>query len=92
MTRDIMRRAYRRSTCSNIWDAYVRPSRNKVEAYQHCLETMSMLDGYDGRITGAGSYHFSFAFRYQNKQDGKEHLFYQTHANQYDFIYKEDAS
>ena len=92
MTREDMRRAYRRSGCDDIWKAYNRPSEKKVRAYQHCLKSQALMDGYDGRITGAGSYHFSFAFRYMNKEDGKEHLFYITHANQYDFIYKEDVS
>ena len=92
MTRDNMRWAYDHSTCDNIWRAYGRPSEAKVRAYQHCLESQALMDGYDGRITGAGSYHFSFAFRYMNKEDGKEHLFYITRANQYDFIYKEGAS
>ena len=92
MTREDMREAYRSSGCDDIWRAYTRPSEKKFRAYQHCLELQALMDGYDGRITRANSYRFSFAFRYMNKEDGKEHLFYITRANQYDFIYKEDAS
>lgn len=77
--------AYNRATATDIWEAYSRPSRNKVAAYKNCRATMQWLDGYAPRITGAGSYTFSIAFKYRNKDDGREHLYYITKTRVRDF-------
>ena len=80
--------SYEHATARTIWDAYERPSRAKEEAYQvDCLGQLKELDGYDGRITGASSHFFSYAFRYM--KDGVERLRYITHANNYDFAIRE---
>lgn len=77
--------SYEHATARTIWEAYSRPSYAKVKAYTNdCLKQMQELNGYDGRITGASSHFFSYAFRYL--KDGAEHLRYITYANNYDFV------
>lgn len=76
--------SYEHATARTIWEAYTTPSYKKVKAYtDDCLQQLKELDGYDGRITGASSHFFSYAFRYM--KDGVERLRYITHSNNYDF-------
>lgn len=80
--------SYEHATARTIWEAYARPSSRKVDAYtRDCLGQLRDLDGYDGRITGASSHFFSYAFRYM--KDGVERLRYITYANNYDFAIEE---
>ena len=79
-----MMRAHARSTNRTIWDAYERPSRKKERAYEECYAEMIRLGGYDGRVVGANSNFFSYAFFYRDKE-GKARMKYMTHANDYDF-------
>ena len=84
-----MKRAYDQAKAMCLWDAYERPSRAKVRAYDSCLADVSAHNGYGQRITGASSHFFSFAFLYDD-QAGK-HLRYHTHKNVFDFIVESAA-
>lgn len=77
--------SYEHARCTTLYEAYNKCSRAKEQAYQYCLELMARLNGYGGRITGASSHFFSFAFKYYDADIHKECLCYCTHANDYKF-------
>lgn len=60
----------------NIWQAYQRPSRDKVQAWYRIADFCVLLDGYDLRIVGASSFAFSVLFRF--RVDGREAVAYIT--------------
>lgn len=60
----------RRNACYDIYDAYQRPSRAKLRAYEYCLELFRELDGYDFQILGHNTTTFSVGFRYFGKNTG----------------------
>lgn len=70
--------SWRRSNATELWQVYGTYSRAKAEAMEYCKRLQNKLDGYDGRITGASNYFFSYAFKYE--KDGKEWMMYITHA------------
>lgn len=75
--------SYEHAKCENIMQAYNRPSRRKIEAFDDCRRKENELNGYGGRITGASSHFFSYAFKYE--KNGKKFLYYITYANDYSF-------
>lgn len=76
---------YKRAYMTDIFDAYTSPSINKCRAFRACEELKNSLNGYAERICSASCHFFTYAFRYHNANDGKEHLFYMTGRNNYDF-------
>lgn len=76
---------YKMSNIQDINGAYKNCSAAKKAAYNACRKLQYEMNGYDGRITGAGTYHFSYAFRFRN-ESGKECLCYCTHMNNYMFV------
>ena len=75
--------AYNRSTDTELYHVYGTFSRAKAEAFDDCKVLEREYDGYDGRITGASNYFFSYTFRYM--KDDKEWMMYVTHANNITF-------
>lgn len=71
--------------CRRLCDAYKSYSWEKSRAYDYCLNLKDKKSGYDGTVVGAGNWFFSYAFKYMG-DEGKEHLMYITHANDYDFV------
>ena len=69
------------STDEDIYDAYKKPSDSKVSSFRNIKATMRDVDGYDMKITGAGSDYYSCA--YKVKVDEGEFLVYETYANRY---------
>ena len=70
--------SWRRSNATELWQVYGTYSRAKAEAMEYCKNLQYELNGYDGRITGASNYFFSYAFKY--RKDGKAWMMYITHA------------
>lgn len=64
-------------------DVYKKPSYNKIEAYNWCINYMEEFNGYNGHITSANQQVFSFSFNYKD-EDGIEHIMYLTRDNNYD--------
>ena len=69
----------------DLRQVYGRWSDKKEEAYRNCLVKQSSLDGYDGRITSASGWKFTYAFRYKD-ECGREHLYRITKDTDTDFI------
>ena len=65
---------YQRATMETLYQAYNTVSSAKVQAYEYCLELQFRLGGYAGRIAGASSHFFSYAFRYYDA-DIKKNVF-----------------
>lgn len=70
--------AWEHSNASELYQVYGKYSRAKADAMEYCKNLQYELNGYDGRITGASNYFFSYAFKYE--KDGKEWMMYITHA------------
>lgn len=77
-----MVRAWKLSSCYDIFEAYERPSYNKVRAWETCKKQCEEKNGYGLVITGHNSSFFSAGFMFE--QDSKKYLQYITHCN--DFI------
>lgn len=78
---------YSKSTCTDIYDAYEKPSSYKVRSFMELLEKMKNLGGRDMRITGAGSNYYSCA--YLLDEDYDTYLIYETACNTFKMKYKE---
>lgn len=70
--------AWEHSDASELWQVYNTYSKEKADAMRYCKNRQADMNGYDGRITGASNYFFSYAFKYE--KDGKEWMMYITHA------------
>ena len=68
--------AYCDAKATQLHEVYTKFSREKYNAFHDCIKEKVSREGYDGRITAANSWQFSYAFRY--KKDDKEWLFYIT--------------
>ena len=66
---------------------YGRCSEEKLKAESDCRELMRTLNGYDFRICGHNSSHFTCGFLFVNN-DGVIQLVYCTHANTYVMDYR----
>lgn len=71
-----MYNTYRRARATDLHQVYGKFSNEKYQAFLECLCWKKDYNGYDGRITSANSWQFSYAFKYW--KDGKEWLFYIT--------------
>lgn len=70
-----MKEAYHRWCVSDKWDlgdVYKSHSREKNEAYTHCMRTMLALNGYGGRIVGYNTNNFSYGFVFKDAVTEKE--------------------
>lgn len=77
---------YNVSKKSTIFDAYDRPSKEKINAYYKIKDEMNEVGGYGLRMTGAGSYIFSCA--YLLKDNNVLYLIYHTPSDSYKIIYR----
>ena len=77
-------RNYENATMMTIYDAYDRPSRKKIEAYENCVRRCMDMHGGPWRIPTKSTYMFTFAFIY-HKEDKTAWLHYETASNTYDF-------
>lgn len=76
---------WERATMKSIYDAYERPSHNKVKAYERCEEDRYMLDGWDARIPSKNTFGFTYAFLFSSKETGELMMYYATKDNTYVF-------
>lgn len=74
---------YNSSKASNIYGAYERPSSTKVSTFNKLTEKMEDLSGYAMKITGAGTDHYSCAFKIRDEKTDKIYLIYETAYNSY---------
>ena len=72
---------------NSIYTAYGKPSQRKVEAFFEIKREMEKVNGFNMRITGAGSDVFSCAYQVK---DGSEitYLIYHTPNNRFAIEYK----
>lgn len=76
---------YNESNKYDIYDAYTQPSSTKVSSFYKLLNKMKELDGYDMKITGAGSDNYSCA--YKIKENEAVYLIYETRLNSFKIKY-----
>ena len=81
-------RNYKNSFKRTLYDCYERYSRNKIHAYDRCMETMYDYKGYDLRIISHNSHIFTVGFRYEN-DCGTECLMYITPTKRESFKIEE---
>jgi hypothetical protein len=64
-----------------IWEAYARPSAEKVEAFQRILRRAVETEGYNGdiRITGASCQCFSTMYSFTDEEG--THIVWDTPSN-----------
>lgn len=65
-------------TYNNIFEAYSRPSANKIRAWEHCKELCHSLNGYALRITGKSCHAFSAVFKFVDGDTGELCYCYMT--------------
>lgn len=51
----------------SIYDAYVRPSQNKVDAFKWCEQLKEQLNGKYACIPSFNTFNFTYAFEYLNE-------------------------
>ena len=71
------------ATMVTIYDAYDRPSREKVNAYEDCVNRCLENHGGPWCIPSRNTYQFTFAYTYH--KGGEKWLHYETANNKYDF-------
>ena len=76
---------YMRAEATRLSDVYGNYSYRKARAEEAILREMDELNGFNPKITGNNSSHFSMAFMYPCTETGEIRLRYHTHANVYDF-------
>lgn len=64
-----------------IYDAYNKPSSNKINSYNKLVDKMKDLDGFTMKITGAGTDHYSLG--YIIVIDNTFYLVYETACNSF---------
>lgn len=79
----------RRWTYDDLWDAYERPSMDKVRAWRHCLDLCASLGGYDILIASRNTFSFSVVFAFDD-DDGRMCYAYITRDYER-FCYAEEA-
>lgn len=77
-------RNYEEATMYTIYDAYKRPSQDKIDAYESCVRRCLAMHGGPWCIPSKNIQCFTFAFMY-HKEDGTAWLHYETAQNTYDF-------
>lgn len=76
--------SYEHAKAETLYQAYGRPSYNKVRAFRDCEAAKAAHNGYGARIPSASCHFFTYAFKYRDAE-GRERMQYHTHANVYDF-------
>lgn len=56
--------------CTDIYEAYGKPSYQKVRAFEYCKQLCRENDGFDFQIIGHNAMTFSVGFRYYGKNTG----------------------
>jgi len=64
--------------CTDIFEAYSKPSREKIKAWEYCKDLCAALDGYMLTITAHGCQTFSVCFYFPHPESGKECFAYIT--------------
>lgn len=74
---------YRRTAARTIFEAYTRPSSNKIRAYYDIEKRAKETPGYnyDLKVVGAGSHFFSTV--YSITENGTTYVIKDTRANTY---------
>ena len=73
-----------------LFDVYKNPSREKERIDEKIRKEMDAIGGYDYRVIGGNSSHFTCAYRFYNSKDKTVYLVYHTYANRYCYPYPED--
>ena len=73
--------AYNYASDYNIYQAYKKPSYNKVKAWETCKKQCLENNGKNLKIIGHNSSYFSAGFTFE--KDNKKYLFYITYANNF---------
>lgn len=76
--------SYNSSTNYRLADVYGSYSQAKFRALCNCEQRMKDLNGYDGKITGANCYHFTYCFLYEEGENTVLNV--ETVANTYKII------
>ena len=77
-------KSYENATMMTIYDAYNKPSQNKINTYESCVRRCLEMHGGPWRIPTRNTQAFTFAFIY-HKEDKTAWLHYETAWNTYDF-------
>lgn len=67
---------------NSIYNAYVKPSQEKKDAFAYCQKLLSECKGKQPKITGKSTYEFSYAFKCQD-ENGNWYLIYITRCHNY---------
>lgn len=76
---DSIYKRYLRSSDTQLFDCYDKPSQAKFNAYDYCLSLFREYNGSDFRIIGYNTFGFSVGFMFE--KDGKTYLAYITKDN-----------
>lgn len=57
-------------TYGDIYDAYDRPSREKVNAWEYCKRVCAEMGGYDLLIAAKNTFNFSAVFKFEDAETG----------------------
>lgn len=66
---------------SSLYQVYVKPSYNKIRAYDRIISIMLSDEGYNLKLGCANTWSFSAGYLF--KKDGSEYLKYFTSKNVY---------
>ena len=60
----------RRWTYTDIYDAYSRPSREKIRAWEYCQTLCADVGGWDLIISSRNTFRFSAVFKFEDPETG----------------------
>lgn len=63
--------AFPRYTFHSLWDAYGKPSENKVRAWDYCKRLCAEMGGFDMVISSRNSMVFSVVFKFADNETGE---------------------
>lgn len=76
--------SHRNNNVGTVYDAYKKPSRSKIIAWENILDKAQELKSVTmPKVNSFNTYNYSVSFEYV--QDGKRRLKYYTSRNTYDF-------
>ena len=61
----------RRWTYNDIYDAYGRPSREKIRAWEYCKNACDEVGGWDLIISSKNTFRFSACFKFEDPDNGE---------------------
>ena len=61
----------RRWTYGDIYEAYDRPSREKVRAWDYCKRLYDEMGGFDLLIASRNTFNFSVVFKFSDSETGE---------------------